>query len=173
MSNSDADEALAGLLEWSEPVVFDCLRECYGFRLEEPRARSLAHRHARQWRALIAGDMARFDELRRDLVAALAAFELDVGCALEADACVLAELYEIAMARFDRSPRSAQAYRDALTALAAKLAPQGQARRRLTSQFAAPAPAAPFAIERARSRAVHARLRRRGEVAEHRAGDLR
>ena len=93
------------------------------FRLAEPRAGSLAHRHARQWRALIAGDMARFDELRRDLVVALAAFELDVGCALEADVCVLAELYEIAMARFDRSPRSAQAYRDALTALAAKLAP--------------------------------------------------
>jgi hypothetical protein len=123
LSKSDADEALAGLLEWSEPVVFDCLRECYQFRLEEPQAGSLARRHARQWRALIAGDMALFDALRRDLVAELAAVELEVGCALEADVCVLAELYEIAMARFDRSPRSAQAYRDALTALAAKLTP--------------------------------------------------
>jgi hypothetical protein len=123
LSKSDADEALAGLLEWSEPVVFDCLRECYGFRLEEPQVASLTQRHARQWRALIAGDMARFDELRRDLVAALAAFELDVGCMLEADVCVLAELYEIAMARFGRSPRSAQAYRDVLTALAATLTP--------------------------------------------------
>lgn len=126
LSNSDADEALAGLLEWSEPVVFDCLRECYGFRLEERQAASFAHRHARQWRALIAGDMERFDELRRDLVDAFAAVELDVGCALEADACVLAELYEIAMARFGRSPRSAQAYRDALTALAGRLAPKGK-----------------------------------------------
>jgi len=123
LSKSDADEALASLLEWSEPVVFDCLRECYRFRLEEPQAGSLARRHARQWRALIAGDMARFDELRRDLVDALAAFELDGGCMLEADVGVLAELYEIAMARFDRSPRSAQAYRDALSALAARLAP--------------------------------------------------
>jgi hypothetical protein len=123
LSKPDADDALAGLLEWSDPVVFDCLRECYRLRLEEPQAGSLARRHARQWRALIAGDMARFDELRRDLVAALAAFELDVGCALEADVCVLAELYDIAIARFDRSPRSAQAYRDALTALAAKLTP--------------------------------------------------
>jgi hypothetical protein len=77
----------------------------------------------RQWRALIAGDMARFGELRRDLFAALAAFELDVGCVVEADARALAELYEIAMARFDRSPRRAQAYRNALTILAAKLAP--------------------------------------------------
>jgi hypothetical protein len=123
LPKSDADEALASLLEWSEPVVFDCLRECYGFRLEESRAKSLAHRHVRQWRALIAGDMARFEDLRRDLFAALAAFKLDVGCAIEADARALAEVYEIAMARFDRSPRSAQAYRNALTVLAAKLAP--------------------------------------------------
>ena len=124
LSNSDVEEALAGLLEWSEPVVFDCLRERYGSRLAEPRAKSLALRHARQWRALIAGDAARFDELRGELFAALAAFGLDVGCALEADVCVLAELYEIAMARFDRSPRSAQAYRDALKRLAAKLTPK-------------------------------------------------
>ena len=123
LPKSDADEALASLLEWSEPVVFDCLCECYGFRLEAERARSLSHRHVRQWRALIAGDMARFNELRRDLFAALAAFHLDVGCVVEADARALAELYEIAMARFDRSPRRAQAYRNALTILAAQLAP--------------------------------------------------
>ena len=123
MSKSDADEALASLLEWSEPVVFDCLHECYGFRLEEPQARSLAHRHLRQWRAAIAGDTARFDELRRDHVAALAVFALDVGCVVEADSCALAELYEIAVARFGRSPRSTQAYRDALKALAGKLTP--------------------------------------------------
>lgn len=123
MSKSDVDEALAGLREWSEPVVFDCLRECYGLRLEAPQARLLAHCHVRQWQALIAGETARFDQLRADLVAALAAAELDVGCAVEADACVLAELYEIALARFGRSPRSAQAYRAALTALAGKLAP--------------------------------------------------
>ena len=124
LSDSDVEGALAGLLEWSEPVVFDCLHESYRSRLAEPRAGSLAHRHARQWRALIAGDTARFDELRRDLVVAVVAFGLDVGCALEADVCVLAELYEIAMARFDRSPRSAQAYRDALKELAAKLTPK-------------------------------------------------
>ena len=123
MSKSITDEALSSLLEWSEPVVFDCLHECYGFRLEEAQARSLAYRHVRQWRALLAGDTARFENLRRDLFAALAAFELDAACAVEADACALAELYEIAMARFDRSPRSAQAHRDALKVLAAKLAP--------------------------------------------------
>jgi hypothetical protein len=128
LPNSDANEALASLLEWSEPVVFDCLHECYGFRLAEPQARLLAHRHVRQWRAAIAGDTARFEELRRDFVAALAPFELDIGCVVEADACALAELYEIAVARFDRSPRSAQACRDALSALAGKLAPPNHER---------------------------------------------
>jgi hypothetical protein len=128
LSTSDADEALAGLLEWSGPVVFDCLCECYGSRLEQGRAASLARRHARQWRALIAGDVARFEALRRDLAAALAAFELDAACTFEADACVLVELYEIAMARFGRSPRSAQAHRAALKALAARLAPPNGAR---------------------------------------------
>jgi len=123
LANSDADEARAGLLEWSEPVVFDCLRECYCKRLDAAPAGSLAHRHARLWRALIADDMARFDPLRRDLIVALGAFELDVRCMFEADACVLAELYEIAMARFNRSPRSAQAHRDALRAIAAWLTP--------------------------------------------------
>jgi hypothetical protein len=123
LSKSDTDETLASLLEWSEPVVFDCLHECYGYRLGEPQARLLAHRHVRQWRAAIAGDTARFDELRRDLVAALATYKLDVACAIEADACALAEVYEIAMARFGRSSRSAQAYRDALTALAGTLTP--------------------------------------------------
>jgi len=128
LSMSDGDEALSGLLEWADPIVFDSLRECYGFRLEETRAALLAHRQARQWRALIAGDVARFEALRRDVAAALVAFDLDAGCALEADACVLAELYEIAMARFGRSPRSAQAYRAALKALAARLAPVTGAR---------------------------------------------
>jgi len=128
LSNSDVDEALAGLLEWSEPVIFDCLRESYRFRFAEPRAGAFAHRHARQWRALMRGDMARFDQLRRELFAAFGEAELEVGCALEADACVLAELYEIAMARFGRSPRSAQAYRDALTELAARIAPPKGAR---------------------------------------------
>jgi hypothetical protein len=128
LPTSDAEAAKAALAEWSAPIIFDCLRESYGFRLEAGRAASLAQRHARQWRMLIAGDMARFDELRRDLGVALASFELDLGCALEADVCVLAELYEIAMARFSRSPRSAQAYRDVLTELAARLAPHKGAR---------------------------------------------
>jgi hypothetical protein len=123
LSKSDADEALASLLDWSEPVVFDCLHECYGSRLEDSQARSLAHRHVRQWRAAISGDTARFEQLRRDLVAALATYKLGIGCVLEADARALAELYEITLARFGRSPRSAQACRQALRTLAGKLMP--------------------------------------------------
>lgn len=128
LSKSDAEQALAGLSEWSEPVVFDCLRECYGRRLDAFGASGLARRHVRQWRALIGGDMAGFEALRSDLVAALAVFELDRNCMLEADVCVLAELYDIASARFSRSPRTAHAYREALRAIAARLTPQGDQR---------------------------------------------
>ena len=174
MSKSDADEALASLLEWSEPVVFDCLRECYGFRLEEPRARSLAHRHVRQWRALIAGDAARFEDLRRDLFAALAAFRARVGCAVEADACAARRTLRNRHGALWPQP----AQRPGLSQRVERVSPPSSRRRRhkrrrLTSQFAAPTPAAPLAIERAWPGAVHARSRRRGEVVEHRAVDLR
>ena len=119
-----AAEALAGMLEWSGPVVFDCLYVSYSRRIkDEARACSLAHRHAQEWRALIAGDERRFDELRRDLVAALAAFGVEDRCLLEADVCVIAELYEIAVARFGRSTRIVNAYREALTEIAARLSP--------------------------------------------------
>jgi hypothetical protein len=117
-------EALAGMLEWSAPVVFDCLHGSYTHRISnETQAHALAHRHARQWRALIAGDTKRFDELRREFLATLAADGIDSGCLIEADVRVLAELYEIAMARFGRKARVADGYREALRQIAARLAP--------------------------------------------------
>jgi hypothetical protein len=119
-----AAEALAGMLEWSEPVVFDCLHDSYAHRFDNSaQAGALAHRHAQQWRALIAGDTQRFEVLRREFVAALAADGFDSGCLIEADVRVLAELYEIAMARFGRKARVADAYRQALREIAARLAP--------------------------------------------------
>ena len=125
---SDAEQVQASLLEWSEPVVFDCLRECYCKRVDPVRAGELAHRHSRQWRALIAGEMTRFRDLRRGLIGALADLDLDVAGMVEGDVSVLAELYEIAMARFGRSPRQANAYRVALRAIAAELASMSGAR---------------------------------------------
>ncbi|THD50103.1 MAG: hypothetical protein E7774_00390 [Bradyrhizobium sp.] len=120
-------EALAGMMEWSEPVVFDCLNEAYSHRVDnQTRACALARRHAQQWRALIAGEADRFEELRREFLAELGAESLDNGCLVEADVRVLAELYEIAMARFGRRARVADAYRQALREIAAKLAPTGK-----------------------------------------------
>jgi hypothetical protein len=117
-------EALAGMLEWSDPVVFDCLHASYAHRIDNPaQAGAFAHRHAQQWRALIAGDTQRFETLRREFVAALEADGFDSGCLIEADVRVLAELYEITMARFGRRARIADAYRQALREIAARLAP--------------------------------------------------
>lgn len=118
-----AAEALAGMLEWSEPVVFDCLHNSYAHQIDnQAQAGALAHRHAQQWRALIAGDTQRFETLRREFVATLAADGFD-SCMIEADVRVLSELYEIAMARFGRKARIAEAYRQALREIAARLAP--------------------------------------------------
>jgi hypothetical protein len=119
-----AAEALAGMFEWSGPVVFDCLQASYAHRIDnQAQAGALAHRHAQQWRALIAGDTERFETLRGEFVAALAADGFDGGCLIEADVRVLAELYEIAMARFGRKARIADGYRQALREIAARLAP--------------------------------------------------
>ena len=144
-----AAEALAGMREWSEPVVFDCLHDSYAHRLDNAaQAGALAHRHAQQWRALIAGDTQRFETLRREFVAALADDGFDGGCLIEADVRVLAELYEITMARFGRRARIADAYREALREIAARLAP--------VSRAVAPQSAAHSAFASLRPRAMSA-----------------
>ena len=51
--NSSASDGLSGLLEWSEPVIFDRLRDAYASRVSDAGiAWALARLHARVWRAL-------------------------------------------------------------------------------------------------------------------------
>jgi hypothetical protein len=115
---------LAGALEWSEPVVFDRLREAYGRRLDDEAAgRALARLHCGVWRALIADDMGKCDGLRRELLVTLERLGLGVGCVAEADARALAELNDIVGARFQRCRREARRHRLALVELARRLAP--------------------------------------------------
>jgi len=112
------------MLEWSEPVIFDCLCDCYRDHLgEEALVGTLAHQQCRAWRALIAGDMGKFQALRRELAAVLERRRLTAGCAAEADARTLTELSEIVGARFQRCARLARTYRLALVELARRLAP--------------------------------------------------
>ena len=122
--NSPVAEGLSGLLEWSEPIIFDRLRDAYERRLSDPNiCRTLARLHARVWRALISGDMTRFEALRADLVDALAQEGLDLDCLADADEQTLIELVEIVVARFHRSQRLATGYHLALIKLAGSLTP--------------------------------------------------
>jgi hypothetical protein len=128
LQNFGAADGLLGLLEWSEPVIFDRLRETYRARVaEEALIWNLARQHCRVWRALIVGDMGKFEVLRRELVGTLERLGLNIGCVVDADAQTLTELNEIVAARFQRCARLAQGYRLALTELAGRLAPAGRA----------------------------------------------
>ncbi|MGA2044157.1 MAG: hypothetical protein ABSG83_12400 [Roseiarcus sp.] len=124
MINSDAAVGLSGLLEWSQPVIFDLLVESYEARLEPGQLpRELARLHARLWRVLMAGDMAAYVVLRRNLLEALDECRIDDADLADADARILDELLEIVMSRYQRSMRTAKHYHLALIALAARLAP--------------------------------------------------
>ncbi len=123
--SANAAEGLSGLLQWSDPVIFDRLRDAYAKRLSDiGTVWRLARLHARVWRALISGDMAKFDSLRADLIVELAAFGLDLDCLAEADSQTMTELVEIVVARFRLSPRQSQDYHLALIELAGRLAPR-------------------------------------------------
>jgi hypothetical protein len=123
-----AEDGRLGMLEWSEPVIFDRLRETYGdYVAEEEWVWRLARQHCRGWRALIAGDMTKFEDLRLELGAMLQALGLNLACVAAADAGALAELNEIVNARFQRCSRLAKGYRLALIELAKGLAPAGRA----------------------------------------------
>lgn len=122
MLNADAAVGLAGFLEWSEPVIFDRLRDGYQSRIGVgPAPWKLARLHTRAWRALISGDMSKFESLRWDLSDALVEFHLGNDDVAEADAQILVELLDIVMTRYQHSLRTAKDYHLALIALGARL----------------------------------------------------
>jgi hypothetical protein len=124
MNNSDASIGFSGLLEWSEPVIFDRLVDAYRARLGPGSSPwGLARMHARTWRALISGDMPKYEALRWDLTQALDEAHLNIDDVADADAAILNELLDVVMTRYQRSMRTAKGYHLALIALARRLAP--------------------------------------------------
>jgi hypothetical protein len=120
--DSPVAEGLTGLMQWSDPVIFDRLRDAYSRKVSDPVAAwRLARLHARVWRALISGETDTFQTLRGELIAALAEQGLDLECLADADSGTMTELLEIVIARFRRSQRVAKGYHLALMALAGRL----------------------------------------------------
>jgi hypothetical protein len=124
MRLADLSEGFSGLKQWSEPVIYDRLAAAY-YKLISDRelARDLTRLHARVWRALIAGDVAGFEELRETLVSALEPCGLTLNHLAEVDGEIMIELLDVMMARYKSSHRTARAYHLALMELAGRLPP--------------------------------------------------
>jgi hypothetical protein len=124
MGSADLSEGFSGLKQWSEPVIYDRLVATY-YKLVENRelARGLTRLHASVWRALIAGDMEEFEDLRETLVGALDPCDLTLDHLAEADGEIMIELLDVVMARYNRSQRTARAYHLALMELAGRVRP--------------------------------------------------
>jgi hypothetical protein len=124
MGSADLSEGFSGLKQWSEPVIYDRLVATY-YKLVENRelARGLTRLHAQVWRALIAGDMEEFEDLRETLVVALDPCDLTLDHLAEADGEIMIELLDVVMARYNRSQRTARAYHLALMELAGRVRP--------------------------------------------------
>ena len=124
MALADLSEGFSGLKQWSEPVIYDRLAAAY-YKLISDRelARDLTRLHARVWRALIAGDVAGFEELRETLVSALEPCGLTLNHLAEVDGEIMIELLDVMMARYKSSHRTARAYHLALMELAGRLPP--------------------------------------------------
>jgi len=124
MRLADLSEGFSGLKQWSEPVIYDRLIAAYWKLISDRElARNMARLHARVWRALIAGDMEGFEELRETLVGALEPCGLTLDHLAEVDAEIMIELLDVVMARYKSSHRTARAYHLALMELAGRLPP--------------------------------------------------
>jgi hypothetical protein len=124
MMNADVARGLSGFLEWSDPVIFDRLLGAYRDRLGTgARPWELARLHSRVWRALIAGDMPKYNALRVNLAEALYNCRLEMSDVADTDTDILVELLDVVMTRYQRSMRTAKNYHLALIALAGRLAP--------------------------------------------------
>ena len=124
MRLADLSEGFSGLQQWSDPIIYDRLIGAYWKLISDRElARNLTRLHARVWRALIAGEMEDFEDLRETLVGALDPCGLTLDHLAEVDGEIMTELLDVVMARYNRSHRTARAYHLALMALAGRLSP--------------------------------------------------
>ena len=117
-------EGFSGLMQWSEPIIYDRLVAAYyNLIADREHARDLTRLHARVWRALIGGDMDAFEALRAALVGSLESCDLTLDHLAEVDGEIMIELLDVVMARYKSSHRTARAYHLALMELAGRLPP--------------------------------------------------
>lgn len=126
MRNTEAVDALAGLSEWSSPIIFDRLLEAYQFRLGDelgdgPTIRLLAYLHCQVWQALIGWDLAKYRVLQHNLRGTMLRRNLSLNVLELVDADIVSELLAVVMMRYRRSTDDAVSYHLALIKIAGHL----------------------------------------------------
>ena len=111
------------VLEWSLPVVHDCLHEFYGQKLPGAgaAARALAKRHFALWSALVDDVYAELDAHWEQLDAQTRALRLDPNACRAADRYVAAEVLDLSLRRFRRMPEDSRINNAALLSLLTRL----------------------------------------------------
>jgi len=124
MRSGDLAGTRLDLAEWCHPVVVDYLRELYAERLGSGHAslRALSLSHARFWRFLIVDDAERLAGSRREVASLARLAGLRPAALDDVDQAMLAELMDVVVARFLRTPSMARAYSQIVLGAAARLA---------------------------------------------------
>jgi len=106
MRLDDTNDMRLDILDWSDPVVGDCLFEaydsCFGGNMD--LSRPMTRQHARVWRLIISGDKRRAAEARRDLLRMARTCRMGSEAVDAIDRLVLDELVDVMAARFRASP---------------------------------------------------------------------
>jgi hypothetical protein len=122
--NTNTADGYAGLLQWSDPIIFDRMLEAYGASVSDLKVVwRLARLHSRVWRAMIEGDFRAVDSRRNELIGALEQEDVELDTVADADARTLRELLTVVVDRFHRMPRVSLSYHMALLELAGRVQP--------------------------------------------------
>ena len=112
MRLDDTNDMRLDILDWSGPVVGDCLIEAYETCLGENHhwSRPLCRQHARVWRHIIGGDKRQAAEARRELLQLARTCRLSAEALDAIDRLVLDELVDVMATRFRSSSNDTRRY---------------------------------------------------------------
>lgn len=126
--NPDAASGYSGMLQWSQPLIFDCMVESYGAQVGDVQTIwQLARLHGQVWRSLILYDFKTFTRQRQALIEAVGRHNLHEDCIRDVDANVLRELLAVVVDRFRSMPQASMSYHLALLEMASHISPSSSA----------------------------------------------
>jgi len=102
MRLDDTNDIRRDILDWSDPVVGDCLFEAYDacFGGNAQLSRPMSRQHARVWRLIIGGEKRRAAEARRDLLKLARTCRMGAEALDAIDRLVMDELVDVMAVRF-------------------------------------------------------------------------